>query len=106
MPSIGNVRGGPYVVESSPLIGGIPISRTVRPPAVKKAFRDILSRYVDPATSFLSVTQVLDFDRRMTHNLEKLLVAPNIIFAWSNVQVANKDRLFGLHGTIMVSHLG
>jgi hypothetical protein len=66
---------------------------------------NILPRNIDPCAGLLHRAQMLHLDRGVRHDLQKLFMRPDIIFAGRDVQIAHKDGFLGPLVAEMVAHL-
>src|SRR6056297_988040 len=69
-----DVAAGPDMVQPAALVGGVPVTRAVRPPAVKLTLGNVGPGHVMPSARLHRVAQMLDLDRRVADNLQQLLV--------------------------------
>src|ERR1044071_3654240 len=72
-----------------------PVGRTIAPPGVATLRRgDEASSDVDPIVRLPELRQRLDLDRSVADDLQQSLMAPDIAFERSDVEVAHDDRGF------------
>mmetsp|Transcript_124 Transcript_124/g.387 ORF Transcript_124/g.387 Transcript_124/m.387 type:complete len:248 (+) Transcript_124:399-1142(+) len=95
----------PDMIQPTPLVRCTPILGPVGPPGIEQPIGNIRTRHVHPATGLLRSGQMLHLDRRVAHDLQQLLVAPDVILAGGNVQVAHQDRPLGWFGQKPVAHV-
>src|SRR6202043_3516375 len=91
--AIAQFRADPNMVEPPPLVDGRPIGRAVAPPRVELGrFGNEPAHDVDPVSGSLGVAELLALDRRMGDHVEKVLVAPHVMFERCDVEVADENR--------------
>src|SRR3954469_15239378 len=97
----GDVGGGPDVVEAAAAIGGFPVLGAIAPPGGELfAERVMLADQIDPAV--IAVEQGIErfgFDRGVAHDLEELLVAPDVVLMRGDVEIA-ADELADLEAVL------
>src|SRR4051794_40572787 len=70
-----------------------PVRRAIAPPGVEALGRGVeVAAEGDPVVARLELAQRLDLDRRVADDGEQLLVAPDVAFERSDVEIADHDR--------------
>src|SRR5690606_3191197 len=83
----------PDMVEPTPPVGCLPVTRAIAPPGVKLLFvGDVEAHEVDPACGLAHCLEALRLDGRVADHIEQLLVRPDIMFKWCDVEVPHQDR--------------
>src|SRR5258707_63804 len=68
------------MIEPAAAIGGAPVHVAIAPPGIELfAVGHEASRHVDPVEGRHHAAEQLDLDRRVRHDLEQLLVAPDVV---------------------------
>src|SRR3984885_1122538 len=84
------------MVQPPALVGLLPIGRAIAPPSVELlVVRHEFAQRIDPGACGLSLGQLVDLDGRVAHNVEKRLVAPDVVFKRRDVEIADQDRSLG-----------
>src|SRR4051794_33740236 len=87
------LRRCPHMVEAAPAVILRPIRRPVAPPCEAALGRGHEpAANIDPVVRLLQPGQRVDLDRGVTNDLKKRLVAPDVAFQWSDVEVADDNR--------------
>src|SRR4051812_21915460 len=82
----------PDVVEPAAAVADGPIGGAVAPPSVDLfRHRNALARDVDPLAGGERGLQLLGFDGRVRHHLQKLLVRPDVVLMRGDVEIADQD---------------
>src|SRR5215469_6292908 len=83
------------MIEATAAIGFRPIARAITPPGIKLLLgRDKMPHGVDEIRRSLELAELLDFDRRVTHDVKELLVRPDIGLQGRDVEIADEDGRF------------
>src|SRR5690349_6896154 len=73
-------RRRPDMVEPAALVRGLPIGRAIAPPGVELLrFRRKMPHRVEPVPDLLHGGELLALRRRMRHDADHLLVAPDVV---------------------------
>src|SRR5262245_41747059 len=86
-------RADPDVIKPPSFVGSGPVRRAIAPPGIELGrFRDDRAGNVDPAAGALEGRELFTFDRRVRHDLEQLLMAPDVVLERRNVEITDHDR--------------
>ncbi|MPL60763.1 hypothetical protein SDC9_06325 [bioreactor metagenome] len=106
MRRVRDVGRRPDVIEPAPLVGRVPVLGAIAPPRIKQPLGNVLPGHVDPAPGVARLRQMFDLNGRVRDDLQKRLVAPNVILARGDVQIAHQNRLLGSVREEIVAHMG
>src|SRR5690606_4129963 len=94
----------PDMVEPTPPVGCLPVTRAIAPPGVELLFvGDVEAHEVDPACRLAHCLEALRLDGRVADDSEQLLVRPDIMFECCDAEVAHQDR--GCGSVMLGTHL-
>src|SRR5690348_11465524 len=83
------------MIKATAAIGFAPVVRTIAPPSVEFLWlRRKHAHGVDPISGAARGREFLALYRRVRHDLDHLLVAPDIVFERRHVEIADEDGAF------------
>src|SRR5690606_9534678 len=90
--SAGKFGSDPYMVEAATLVRCAPVAGAVTPPCIKALrIRDEPAADIDPFMCTLQPGHRFDFKRCVAHDIDELLMAPDIGFQRGDIKIAQQD---------------
>ena len=95
------------MVQSPAPIARAPVARSIAPPGIQNfVVGHRRPDHINPVVSILGYSELRGFDRRVAHNFQQLLVGPDIMFAWRDIQIAHKNASCATTWPLVTMHLG